>query len=194
MNDIKAKIKTQSSKLFCEQGVKNVTLRDVAKLLDKSYGNITYHYKGKGDLLIALLDDFTDELSIIQKELKQIKDPFVLYKNWSSYFLETYTKYRYFIIDFLEIKRAYADLLPYKLEELFLHGKKRRLLIELQQKGYLLKNLNQDRFEHILELERALGLFLLQNEKLDTLTFQKKMNWLIYPYLTDKGKLKYIRS
>jgi AcrR family transcriptional regulator len=52
--------------LFNENGVMNVTLRQVAKALGKSYGNITYHFPTKEDVLTALFEEMNAELAALQ--------------------------------------------------------------------------------------------------------------------------------
>ena len=55
--NIKKQILEASRLLFNEKGVMNTTLRDVAKSMNKSYGNITYHFQTKEDVLFSLLDE-----------------------------------------------------------------------------------------------------------------------------------------
>ena len=193
--DIKLVIKEKARALFCEKGFKNVTLREVAKALNKSYGNITYHYRTKKEVCSVLLDDFIAELSTTYHRLAALKDPFATYKLWPKYHFECYQKYRFLLCDFHEITRSYSESeLSYSLKTLLYHSKKKQLLHSLQEKGYLLKNLTLDRMEYILELETALTQVYFQHEQGDQKSYQKKMNCLLYPYLTYIGKLKYIRS
>lgn len=193
--DLKIAIKEQARVLFNEKGFKNVTLREVAKALNKSYGNITYHYGSKKEVCAVLLDDFTSELNVIYHRIKELNDPFVIYKLWPQYHFECYQKYRFLFCDFYEIKRSYSiSEFSYQVKTLLYHSKKRKILKRLQDNGFLLKNLTSDRLKFILELETALTQTYFQNSEDDPKSYQQKMNWLLYPYLTDKGKLKYIRS
>ena len=50
-------VKQTARVCFNEKGLMNVTLRDVAAQLDKSYGNITYHYPTKEAVITELFDD-----------------------------------------------------------------------------------------------------------------------------------------
>ena len=47
----KDKIKIKATELFNNKGFKNVTLREVAKALGISYGNVTYHFKTKKEVI-----------------------------------------------------------------------------------------------------------------------------------------------
>jgi AcrR family transcriptional regulator len=68
--NIKKQILEASRLLFNEKGVMNTTLRDVAKSMNKSYGNITYHFQTKEDVLFSLLDEMNKELIALQ-EIKE---------------------------------------------------------------------------------------------------------------------------
>ena len=61
------KILNASRLLFNEKGVMNTTLRDVAKYLNKSYGNITYHYATKEEVIFSLLNEMNEELLSLQQ-------------------------------------------------------------------------------------------------------------------------------
>ncbi|HEY1046766.1 MAG TPA: TetR/AcrR family transcriptional regulator, partial [Bacteroidia bacterium] len=68
--DTKQLIKSKALELLNKEGVRNITLRDVAAALGKSYGNITYHYANKENLLEALYFDMLLELNLISAGLK----------------------------------------------------------------------------------------------------------------------------
>ena len=63
----KEKIKNTARELFNSKGFKNVTLREVAKELSISYGNITYHFKTKKQLIFCLYEDMLKETEEIIK-------------------------------------------------------------------------------------------------------------------------------
>lgn len=52
---IKEDILVVAQQLFNEKGYRNTSMRDIAKALDISVGNLTYHFKKKEDLMFALL-------------------------------------------------------------------------------------------------------------------------------------------
>lgn len=62
-------VKTTAAALFNTRGL-NVTLRDIAADLHKSYGNITYHCTSKEALLIELHTMLQAELDILSQQLR----------------------------------------------------------------------------------------------------------------------------
>lgn len=58
----KEKILAVSLELFNEQGISNLAAIDVANEMDISPGNLYYHYKGKGEILVTLLDRYEKTL------------------------------------------------------------------------------------------------------------------------------------
>lgn len=52
--DTKRAILEKSIELFNKYGYASVTMRDIANALNKSVGNITYHYKKKSDIIIGI--------------------------------------------------------------------------------------------------------------------------------------------
>lgn len=78
--NIKKQILEASRLLFNEKGVMNTTLRDVAKSMNKSYGNITYHFQTKEDVLFSLLDEMNKELIALQ-EIKESENLLLYFFN-----------------------------------------------------------------------------------------------------------------
>ncbi len=93
--------------LFNEKGVMNVTLRDVAKYLNKSYGNVTYHFPIKEDVISDLLGEMNEELLLLQ-EVDENKDLLLYLFNLPSSNYSISVKYLFFIVDYLELKRNYS--------------------------------------------------------------------------------------
>lgn len=55
--DIKAEILSQARSLFNTHGFMNVSMRDIADSLNISVGNLTYHYRRKEELIMAVAND-----------------------------------------------------------------------------------------------------------------------------------------
>lgn len=100
-------------------------------------------------------------------------------------------------LDYLNISRKYPAI-KVSLDALIteIYEKKIRLLERCKQEGLFSKNLNANSFKSIIELEFGLFLQLLiaNNLRLSSTEINRKLRKIIFPYLTDKGKLVYIKS
>ncbi|MFK7772957.1 MAG: TetR/AcrR family transcriptional regulator [Saprospiraceae bacterium] len=195
----KKKIKITATELFNQKGVKNVTLREVAKALDKSYGNITYHFKTKNHLILELYDDMITETNEIMKSF----NPQNLFHGILDAPKTTFKismKYLFFYVDYVEIRRSYQAVFS-KAEESNAFRKKRylKILQTLQAQKILRKELTQDDLNYLMDLSGAMRTFFFLNlhpDNFDDQGLAKKyityVNNLVKPYLTTKGLKEFI--
>ena len=61
----KTRILKTALELFNNEGEAQVSAVDVASVMGISPGNLYYHYKGKGDIIEALFEDFEEEIRLI---------------------------------------------------------------------------------------------------------------------------------
>jgi len=194
----KNKIKDSARALFNLKGFKNVTLREVAKNLSISYGNVTYHFKTKHQLIVCLYEDMLKETEDIINTLS--------YDNLLSGILgapkitfDISMKYLFLYVDFIEIKRSYTDLAE-RLE----HDNSSRkaeylhILKQLKAHGLLRKELTDNDLEYLMDISGAMRTFffinLNPNQVLGSNTkhsYVAYINKLIYPYLSKEGIKKY---
>ena len=194
----KDRIKSASRELFNKKGFKNVTLREVAKELAISYGNVTYHFKTKNQLILCQYED-------MQKETMEIIETFDYHNLFISILdapnltFEISMKYRFFYVDFMELKRSYPDL-SLKLDEDNKARKKGYLEIlkQLKTKGILREELSNDALNYLMDLSGAMRTFFFINLNPDDFIDQKLksryvtyVNNLIFPYLTAEGIKKF---
>ncbi len=192
-------IKSAGLKLFNTQGVMQVTLRDVAKALNKSYGNITYHFPKKEDLIIALYFDMVKSLQPISKSIfEQAPNLISLLKAPATTF-DISSKYVFLFKDYVALIRNYAIIAQTAKEsnrqrkESFLE-----YLLILQEKGYLQASLNKDDLDYLMELSGAMRTFFFLQNKSEHLplkeqksTYINYVNKLLFPYLSEKGQKIY---
>lgn len=109
MVDTKNKIVNQSIVLFNQFGYTNVSLHQIAKSLELSSGNLTYHYPKKADLMKAVYDTFVDELISLQtavgvgsgiEEMLLELNEFIKFQN----------RFLFFYVDLLDIGRNYPEI------------------------------------------------------------------------------------
>ncbi len=168
----------------------NVTLREVAAELKRSYGNITYHYPGREELIVALFADMNEELKVLQQPPEGL--------NLLRYFLQlpemSYAitlKYLFFTVDYLELKRHYPEF--YHQVNALNEARKVKwlaLLQELQCQGFLNPDLSEEDLQYIMFLSASVRINYFQF--LDPGIYSKlqyiiTVNQLLKPYLTEKG-------
>jgi AcrR family transcriptional regulator len=181
--------------LFNEKGVKNVTLREVAKDINKSYGNITYHFSTKEQLLEAIFEEYNQSLVALQT-------PEIVIENILHYFLiipelnfDITVNYLFFFVDYTELKRTYQKLMIQVERKNNERAQKwKALLIKLQQENFLSSDLAEHDLHFIMELSTGLRMFYFQENPLKSLSKSKytyKLNRLLLPYLSAEGKAFY---
>lgn len=194
----KEKIKNTSRKLFNSKGFKNVTLREVAKEISISYGNVTYHYKTKNQLILCLYEEMLKETEAIIQKFD--------YGNLFTAILEApkitfgiSLKYLFLYVDFVEIKRSFPDL-SQRLEQDNNSRKKGYLQIlkQLQNHGIIREELSDNDLDYLMDLSGAMRTFFFINLNPDDFLnpnlenrYVIYLNNLIFPYLTKEGIKKY---
>ena len=190
-------IQRKALELFNKKGVRNVTLRDVAKELDKSYGNITYHFPTKEHLLTEIFFDSISKISNVERLDLAHMNTFEKYIRISELNYLFLKKYFFIILDKRDLQIIYPKLFnKIDFNNLILKEKRISILIELQKEGLLKKNLTTSVFDFILELTLGITNTFFQDfeQKVDLKKeYITKMKKLLFPYLTDKGKLVYIK-
>lgn len=128
------KILLISLDLFNSQGERNITSVDIANELDISPGNLYYHYKGKDDIINALVDSYIIKMNDIPQSSEDNED---FYK-YLFYCLETMHLFRFLFQNIAEISTQYPAINS-KLQRLakFQRLHLRKLLSEQQQDGTL---------------------------------------------------------
>ena len=156
----KEKIKDKALELFNKKGVKNVTLREVAKELHKSYGNITYHYKTKSDLVLDLYKDMVEETSGIIQSF-DFKNLFLGILSAPKKTFLISLKFLFFYVDYVEIRRNYKNI--YLKAETDNNLRKQhflKILTLLQEQGILRKELTHDDLNYLMELNLQLTIIM----------------------------------
>jgi AcrR family transcriptional regulator len=194
----KDKIKIKATELFNNKGFKNVTLREVAKALGISYGNVTYHFKTKKEVIELLYEDMLTET----KQILQTFDTSNLFKgilDAPKLTFQISMKYLFFYVDFIEVKRSYVEL-AIRIEK---DNEERKfgyllLLNQLQKEGVLREELTQSDLDYLMNLSGAMRTFFFINldpDNFNDVDLETKyinyVNQLVYPYLTQKGIEKY---
>ena len=128
------KILLISLDLFNRQGERNITSIDIANELDISPGNLYYHYKGKDEIISALVDNYVTKMNAISPSTEHNED---FYK-YLFYCLETMHLFRFLFQNIAEISAQFPAINS-KLQRLatFQRQYLRKALTEQQQNGTL---------------------------------------------------------
>lgn len=191
----KVLIKNTALGLFNTRGVMNITLRDVAAELQKSYGNITYHYASKEVLLQELYSD-------LQTALQQLGQNFGVSNDLLRDFIlapratyEISLQYRFFYSDYLELQRHYPLLMQevQKQQQQSMQFYREKLL-QLQKMGLLRPDLPEGSIEHLMLLSGLVRTFFFiqspatgTDAQAEADRYFAQLNLLLWPYLTTAG-------
>ncbi len=185
------RIKTKGKELFNQQGVLNVTLRNIAQELQISYGNVTYHFPNKSKLLEALYEDMNMQLMRLQSQ-HQVGDNLLTYfLKLPDYNFDITIDYIFFYKDFVELKRNHPEFYE-KVEaaNLFRRTKWMEMLRILQHQKFLRENLKNEDLDYIIELSVGIRMFYFQSTEIEQIQrsiFKEKVNRLLLPYLSENG-------
>jgi AcrR family transcriptional regulator len=95
----------QSRKLFNQDGLSNVTIRQIAIGLNMSSGNLNYHFKTRGDVVGGVFED----LMIIEEKFMQLYITTKLDEGQMKRLMKAHAKamfdYRFFWLDFVQVGR-----------------------------------------------------------------------------------------
>jgi len=180
--------------LFNENGYGAVTLQEVAKKLEMTRGNLTYHFKVKEDLLKSITIEMWEEL-----EKEQIKSrDFPSFQNLHLYaqsFYKLQKKYAFIFLDYHVLnhpllKEKFKDITKQSIEDY-----KMALAFAISN-GNLKPEPFDGAYDNIAFLTWQINFFwLTQQIILDKKTEAdgQALIWsIIYPHFTEKGKKSFL--
>lgn len=167
-------------------------MQKLAETMGLSPGNLTYHFRKKEDLMIALYDLFRQEMSlVIPPPDKNTPDSYKLDHQIKSFY-NLQQRFLFFYLDLLEIERAY----PVIAEQHYVH-------IQLQIKSLetglaynihrgTIKEKDPATIKHLAEQIWFTAVFWPRQARVrgleDSLEDMRETIWRqILPYLTNKG-------
>ncbi|WP_297337876.1 TetR/AcrR family transcriptional regulator [Algoriphagus sp.] len=198
--DTKTKILTAARLLFNDLGFSSVTIRMIALELQMSSGNLNYHFKTREDILEALYFEMVKEFDSRVDQLGVQEISFQTIKQDIRQSLKRMIDYRFFWTDLYNLLRLNKSIKAH-FEAVYLKRVEgyEFLMRYLTDKGQLRE------FEFSTErkflIERMIGFSntWLYNSSIyeieindDYLDHQTdNLLSMLYPYLTEKGKLEY---
>lgn len=195
----KEQIKEKGRELFNEQGLSSITLRDVAAALNKSYGNITYHFASKEVLVSDLYFDMVKELQSVSASFAGEGNLLEKILNAPKQTFHTSIKYLFLLKDYVYIIRTYPQVAEaVKISHEWRKQSLKKVLMCLLAEGILRKEMKEKDILYLMELSGAMRTFFflqLTTNELEKPTLQMEyvsyVNQLLYPYLSEKGQNLY---
>ncbi len=197
MKKTQEKIIIATVDLFNKAGVSNVRLQDIAKEVGISPGNLTYHYKTKKDLLVAVLSEMTDQ----QKAGRNTNLAFVESNDIISIltnYLSFQIQHRFFYRDILEIIKLVPEakgLLDHHIQNV-IEFSKNAIYLSIG-KGYMKAEPHEGHYEIFSKNSWAILHSWLRErevfgeEKVSLYHAILAVLELHYFYLTEEGLLRY---
>lgn len=128
----KDKILETSLLLFNEQGVDNVTVRDIAKEIGISHGNLCYHFANVEEIVYKLYENLVAELDVMMSEVQSENINLELLYTSTRHIFTIFYKYKFLMLDFVNIMR--------KINRIQTHYQQ-LMVMRRQQFGFMINNL-----------------------------------------------------
>ena len=139
------KIKCQALRLFNEKGVDHVSSLEISQALNISYGNLTYHYKKKDDIVLALYIEMQAELNIAINHLVQCLFEETFYLKLVNEIFDVIWKYRFIYLNINSLMSQFAFIQKsektYSNTRVKILNQAKKYLI---QEGYLAPEVNNN--------------------------------------------------
>jgi len=193
----KDKIIEASLQLFNEQGVDNVTVRDIAKEMGISHGNLCYHFANIDEIVFKLYENLVAELDLAIEKFQSKEIDLELLYAITKYTFTKFYKYRFLMLDFVGIMR--------KIEKIKLHYQqlivRRRVefgftIQNLIAQGIFKPELFENQYNHIMSLFMIVSDFWIGHSEIffQGKSDEEKINHYLKIYfysatfyMTDKG-------
>jgi AcrR family transcriptional regulator len=199
LKNTKEKIIAKALELFNNDGVRETTLRKIARELGISQGNLTYHYKTKDEIIEKLYFDLAEKMNTeMQKMTVQSSSMQVLYTS-SSITMKGLYAYRFLLRDLYKIlkeseklKVHYAQLQQLRTQQTS------QIFTALVQEEMVRPPEFEGEYERFYERLNILGDNWINAHELLTDQIADPVKHyvdllveMLYPYLTEKGKKAY---
>lgn len=197
------KILLISLDLFNTEGERNITSVDIANELDISPGNLYYHFKGKDEIINALVDKYVAKINDIPivSENDAVSMQLVFYR-YLYLCLETMHLFRFLFQNIAEISSQYPTINT-KLQRVakFQRQHIRALLSEQQDQKVI--GGHKDELDLLLDLVsltlfQSLNYYQMQGDALDNPDISYRTLMTVYfslqPYYQDKSTSEKIKQ
>jgi len=200
MKNTKEVILKTALELFNKEGLAKVTLRTIANKMGISQGNLNYHFKKRETIIeslyFQLVDRIDGHMSKHDNENIGLESLFSI----SSMMMDSFFKYRFFMLDFVQIMRENDKIKTHYLQLTTIReGQFIKLSNFLIENEVLRKEVLPNEYLHLYKRMQIVSDFWISSAAITASRITKKMieeysaiiNQAIFPYLTDMGKERY---
>jgi len=201
MPTTKQRILTQARELFNEKGLSEVTLRQLAKALNMSQGNLNYHYKTRQDIVEALYKQLVEAMD---QEFEGWQAPdSSLARLFQSNLrgMQHFYEYRFLLRDFYKVLRDHEAIKTHYFSLQKIRGQQFMQLFRLLvSEGIMRPEAFGGEYKRLYERLNLLGDNWINAQELfrgevaqPVEHYAHLLFETIYPYLTGKGRYEYDR-
>lgn len=200
MNATKEKILQTALKLYNNQGVASISIRQLAQELDMSHSNLTYHFAGHEEIILSLHDQMLQKAIKLNQELKT--EPISLkqfLQNTRVGFSVVYD-FRFLFNDLKYICQTFPKVKKVLVAVQEVRAQMYQTLIQDLIANNLMRKENfENEYAHLITLIKIYSdHWLVSSNIYDTLSKQEKIEKysqlllsFFYPYLTEKGRREF---
>ena len=145
------KIRNQALILFHDKGVDQVSSLEISQALKISYGNLTYHYKKKDDIVLALYSQMQQELNTAINRLVQCIFEETFYLKLVNEIFEIIWDYRFIYLNINSLTNQFEFIAEseksYSATRIKILNRAKKYLI---QEGYLKPEANNN-YESLIQ-------------------------------------------
>lgn len=197
MNKTKEKILVEARKLFNEQGIADVSIRQIAKAAGISHGNLLYHFKSREEVVGALHGQLLHEAMTINEQLSQTDFDLLTSLQSTVQGFSIVYQYRFFFYDLLYISRTDPHMRAtiQQVENMRLHMYK-ELILQSIRKGIMRDEEFASEYEGLIKRIRifsdhwvtSAAIYNHGSEEVVIRSYARLLAEHFYPYLTSSGK------
>ncbi len=202
MSNIKDEILKCALSLFNENGISQVSLRNISSEMGISLGNLTYHFKKRDDIVDALYLNLVNRLNEVVTEYLGTKNQFQLLFEIPRATLSNFYEYRFLMLDFVLITRNHANIGNHYRKLIKEREQQFEVLIhDLVDAKLFREELMDNEYKYLFKNLRIVSDFWLSSNSIDSndktskkdvLEGSKLLENIIFPYLTVEGRSAFL--
>lgn len=202
MNKTKEEILKCALRLFNENGISQVSLRDISIEMKISLGNLTYHFKKREEIVDALYLNLVSKLNEVINEKLGTKSQFQLLFEIPRVTLSNFYEYRFLMLDFVLITRNHNSIGNHYRKLIEERKQQFEMLInDLVETKLLREELFDNEYKYLFKNLRIVSDFWLSSSsidkngktsKKDVLEGTQLLENIIFPYLTHNGRSAFL--